>query len=578
MLEKVTAGEAVREVIDVLRTHADVGETLQAILARVRALMEASEAYIMLAADERLRLRAADGLPPSADGASLGVAEGVEGLAVGRGEVVTVPDAVHSPYFRDPFGRTEPVGAMAAAPLVPRGRVTGVIVATRRRPGQFGGSNLWWLEVLGSLAALAIEDDRIYRAQERRAKQAEILGEINAQSGAGAEAMLPRVASILARGLGVPYADLLLADTAGLALESCCLPAAGTDGRHASLDRLTLAEGGPLARVFATGQPAICRDTHLEPTICRLFDRNGVRSLAAVPIVVAGVRRGVLYLASDRQDSFSQDDLAFLSIVSARVGSLVETEDLRQRQLLLQRAEAEAQARQEFVGIVSHELKTPVAVIQAYTDLLLRRAERAGGANTDANTDVVRRIAEQAERMLALIEQLLELQRLEAGLFPLEVSRFDLVALVGRLLEGLQTTSPQHSLTLVADGPIAVSADRRRVEEVVQNLVDNAIKYSPEGGAIEITVRLDEGQGESKAVVAVRDHGQGIPAAEQPRVFERFYQGGDHLRRGHVGLGLGLHISREIVRRHGGEMWLESTPGVGSRFYFSLPASGPEED
>ena len=112
----------------------------------------------------------------------------------------------------------------------------------------------------------------------------------------------------------------------------------------------------------------------------------------------------------------------------------------------------------------------------------------------------------------------------------------------------------------------------------MQNLVDNAMKYSPAGGTCRGGGAAGAGPTGGKAVVAVRDQGQGIEPDEQTHVFQRFYQGGDHLRRGHAGLGLGLYISREIVRRHGGEMWLESTPGKGSTFYFSLPASGPEED
>lgn len=573
MLEKVTAAEAVREIVAELRARRDLPQALRAILVRARGLLGANEAYIVLVEGGRLRLLAADGLPESAIGTSFGVDEGIEGLAVSRAETVTVPEASRNPHYIDAFGRGHEVGALAAVPLIFSGRVTGAIVVAQREPGQFGGSNLWWLDVIGALAGLAIEDDRMYRLQERRARQAEVLSQLSAQD--KVEAVLPELARALAVAQAVQRVDLLLADAPRDELVSYGLATqARGNGGPGPLDRLRLADGGPLVGVFQSGQPLLLDDAQSDPEALSCFGSN-MRSLLAAPIQTAGRQRGVLYLAHDRPGAFSEDDLAFLSIVGARVGALIEAEDLRQHQLQLQRIVAEAQARQEFVGIVSHELKTPVAVIQAYTDLMLRRAERSGA---DANTDVVRRIAEQAERMLNLIEQLLDLQRLEAGLFTLEVSRFDLASLAKRVVEETQTTTQQHQLSLRADGEVVVSADRRRVEEVLQNLVDNAIKYAPAGGPVDVSVRLVQGPDGGKAVVAVRDKGQGIALDEQKNVFERFYQGGDHLRRGHAGLGLGLYISREIVRRHGGVMWLDSKPGEGSTFYFSLPTSGPEEE
>lgn len=575
MLEKVTAGEVVREVIYSLRARNDVAQVLEAILTRTRDMLEASEAYLMLLEGDSLRLHAAVGLPQASVGrVVLGLNEGLEGLAVERGELVAVPDASRHPRFADPFGRAEPVGAMAVIPLGLRGRVSGVIAVTRPKQGQFGGSNLWWLEVIGALAALAIEDDRIYRTQERRARQAEVLSAVNALAADDEETSLPRLVATLARALGVSRVDVLLVDEEGKALVSRGL---GYGLRHGEprdhVDRLALAAGGPIVETYTEGKPYLCNDIQKEPELSCQFADEPVGSLLSVPIVVSGERRGVLYVANDEPATLSEDDVSVLSIVAARVGALIEAGELRQQRQRLQRAEAEAQARQEFIGVVSHELKTPLAVIQAYTDLLMRRAEKAGG---DPNTDVVRRIADQAERMLGLVERVLDLQRLETGLFPLELSHFDIVALARRLVEETQATTGQHKLSVEDSGQVFVLADRRRVEEVLQNLLDNAIKFSPEGGDIKVSVRLAAGDKGDEAVVMVRDRGLGIAAEDQGRVFDRFYQGRNRLGRGHIGLGLGLYISREIVHRHGGKMWLESTPGAGSAFYFSLPASGPE--
>ena len=153
-------------------------------------------------------------------------------------------------------------------------------------------------------------------------------------------------------------------------------------------------------------------------------------------------------------------------------------------------------------------------------------------------------------------------------------SRFDLAELAARVAEELQTTTTQHRLTVHADEPVGVHADRRRIEEILINLIENAIKYSPQGGDITVTARRapqPDGAGE-QAVVAVSDRGIGIAPADLPHIFDRFYQAaGGRLHKGVRGLGLGLYIAREIVELHGGAMWVESAEGQGSSFYLTLP-------
>jgi signal transduction histidine kinase len=199
--------------------------------------------------------------------------------------------------------------------------------------------------------------------------------------------------------------------------------------------------------------------------------------------------------------------------------------------------------------------------------------------------DVLARIDEQATRMLAMIEQLLDLQRIEGGMLLLELSRFDLGELVRHITEELQMTTSRHQLTADIAGTVPVVADRRRLEEVLHNCLDNAIKYSPQGGPIAVRVFFSTSSnelpamtavvGESDtaryAVVEVTDRGIGIADRDQPRIFERFYQAAGTPYKGRVGLGLGLYISKEIIARHGGRMWVESESAAGSRFYFSVP-------
>ena len=190
----------------------------------------------------------------------------------------------------------------------------------------------------------------------------------------------------------------------------------------------------------------------------------------------------------------------------------------------------------------------------------------------------MRRVEEQAVRMLGLIDDLLDLQRLETGLMSLEQSSVDLVDLATRTAEELRLTT-SHTITVRAEhtgsaGTVVVPADRRRIVQVLTNLLQNAIRYSPTGGEIKVTVRRaprPDGDGD-QAILAVSDNGIGIAPTDLPHVFSRFYQvAGGRLHRGVRGLGIGLYIAREIVERHGGAIWVESAENEGSTFYVTLP-------
>jgi signal transduction histidine kinase len=175
-----------------------------------------------------------------------------------------------------------------------------------------------------------------------------------------------------------------------------------------------------------------------------------------------------------------------------------------------------------------------------------------------------------------MIEQLLDLRRLEAGLLALEISHFDLAEVVRRIAHDVQLTTVSHNIIVEADRTV-IRADRRRIEEVVVNLLDNARKYSPAGGRIWVRVHPDllQPSGRQSVILSVSDEGPGIPASERERIFERFYQGAGRLHKGRAGLGIGLYVSRELVRRHGGEIWASSEEGHGATFIVRLPVEGP---
>jgi signal transduction histidine kinase len=569
MLERVTAGDALARIIRILTESRPLDDILAEILSQTRAMLDAAETYILMSADDHLTIRASDGLVIGPRGRTqLAIDEGIEGLTARTSEAVVSSALRLDPRFVDPFDRPSPVGSMLTVPLVLRGRLLGVLVSTRRQPGRFASVEMWWLEVFGGLVASLIASDHAYRVQERRARQAETLLALSVSDDAAPVA--PTVVPQVARAVGSEHCGILLYDSQAKSFDHTFV--ADSDGTQVGESDLTPEEVGPLAGLLDEARPLISADVAAEPLLSKVPFLRQVNCLIATPIRVAGVPRGVLYVGADTE-TWIEGDEAFLELVATRVGLMIERGELRERQREVERQQVQMAARQEFLGIVSHELKTPMAVMKAYTELLLRRAERA---SRTSEIDVLNRMNDQAERMLAMIEQLLDLRRMEAGLLTLEVSHFDLSEVVRRLAHEIELTTVSHVFTVETPGKVLIRADRRRIEEVITNLLDNAVKYSPRGGTIRVRVYHDLiRKGPESVIVSVQDEGPGVPTPDRERVFERFFQASGRLHKGRAGLGLGLYISRELVRRHGGDVWLESEPGHGATFFVRLPVAGP---
>ena len=229
--------------------------------------------------------------------------------------------------------------------------------------------------------------------------------------------------------------------------------------------------------------------------------------------------------------------------------------------------------KDDFLALASHELKTPVTTIKGSAQMGKRLAERL---ENERLARILTVIDEQSNRLTRLINELLDVTQLGAGSLAVHHEPLDLGALVADVAGNLELAAPDFKLDLdLPPAPVTVPGDHARLEQVVMNLVHNAIKYSGDSHNVEIKVSTEQhndGSGpRDEAVVAVRDYGVGVPAEQQPHVFERFFRGRNVDARHYDGLGLGLFISHGIVERHGGRMWLESVEGKGSTFYFALP-------
>ena len=225
--------------------------------------------------------------------------------------------------------------------------------------------------------------------------------------------------------------------------------------------------------------------------------------------------------------------------------------------------------KDEFIALAAHELRTPVAILKGFAQtLLIQTARGKGPALADWQTEGLQGIDQATIRLVELTEDLLDVTRLQAGRLTLQLEPKDIIPLVQRLVKRIQMTTERHQISLRATLPyLVVSIDPRRIEQVLSNLLINAIKYSPTGGSIEVVIQ----QQRQMAILSIKDHGIGIPSHQQARIFNRFTRAENVEAYGIGGTGLGLYLCRELVERHGGHIWFESLEGQGSIFFVELP-------
>jgi PAS domain S-box-containing protein len=256
------------------------------------------------------------------------------------------------------------------------------------------------------------------------------------------------------------------------------------------------------------------------------------------------------------------------NISAGYIGSCIDITELKEaeeklRHDITKQVELE-QRKDEFISMVSHELKTPVTSVKTFTQVLANRSKKRGD---EESLRFLIRMEVQLNSLIRLIGDLLDLTRLQTGKLFLHKEIFSLDQLVVETIENLQGTTQTHQLLLEQCTSIQVYGDRERIMQVLFNLLTNAIKYSPQ--AKKVLLRLEKGR--DQAMLSVQDFGIGVAQDQQTKIFERFYQAPGETERTFPGLGIGLHISHEIIKRHGGKIWVNSSSGKGSIFRVMLP-------
>src|SRR3984885_9224087 len=344
---------------------------------------------------------------------------------------------------------------------------------------------------------------------------------------------------------------------------------------------------GFTSQIIRSGQPLLINDDMDRKRTKLGIEQIGrqTASYLGVPILSGGQTIGVISVQStDQEGRFTEADQRLLSTVASAVGVAIYNaqlfEEARQARAAAEEADA---AKSSFLSTVSHELRTPLTSVLGFAKIIRRRLEERSFPLIPEDDRKVQQAKEQVienlgvvvsegERLTKLIDDVLDLAKIEAGKFTWNMATVSVADVIERAIAATASLFDAKKLNLVRaiepDLP-SVNGDQDRLIQVVINLISNAVKFT-DSGSIICSVRKREGE----LVISVKDSGIGITPADQPKVFEKFKQVGDTLTDKPKGTGLGLPICKEIVEYHGGTIWVESEPGKGSPFSFTLPLVG----
>lgn len=488
------------------------------------------------------------------------------------------PPSMHDPPFNTPCAQiaeltSEILGAPATPltviPLCVERRSIGALLTT----GQPAGQDLRrLLLILADIAAVAVDKAHLYRETRRRLDEMTALFNFAQHLSANPQmdSLLDAIVSAVREVLGCRGVSIALLDQDNQILE--IKAASGLKQEWRENARLRVGEG-IMGQVAASGKPVYVPDVHKVKDFI-FFDRT-FHSLLTVPLITKNRVIGTLSLDHQLPDAFSADDERLATIAATQAAVAIENakllRDLQERATYLTQAYNELQRadqlKNELVQNVSHELRTPLTFVRGYIDLLLNGDM---GALSEQQRQGLEVVSTKTATVTQLVNNIMFLQQLEHS--SLQLAILDVVTVAKEAIAQAQADVNRQGLSLHLDVPPnlpLVLGDPERLAQVFQNLVDNAIKFSPSGG--QVRVQLEDQP--DCVQVAVSDQGIGIAQEQLERIFDRFYQVDGSVTRHFEGAGLGLTITKRIIEAHGGRIWVKSRLGKGSTFYFTLPKS-----
>ena len=383
--------------------------------------------------------------------------------------------------------------------------------------------------------------------------------------------IVERASNLISQALTVDKIDVFLHDRSAdslVALGVSDTPM-GRRQREIGMDRLPLANGGRTVGVYLTGTPYMSGAVHRDLGVLEGIRVGlGVRSMVVVPMMVNRDRRGVLAATDAAEARFSDDDLHFMEAVARWLGVIVHRAELVESIALDAAERGRRTAAVELITVLAHDLGNYLTPLKGRLDLIRRRANKEG---RESDLESVDAAAAAVQRIRRLVDDLLDAGRLEEGLFSLTRQPVDCCGLLQETASLFRT--PDTDIQVDGCDEVVIEADPDRLRQALENIVSNAVEYSPSGLPVTLEACRERRDGEPWVVFSVRDRGAGIAPELIPDLFDRFMKG---LKSD--GLGLGLYLARGIAVAHGGSLTVESSPGEGSTFRLALPAGRASPD
>jgi PAS domain S-box-containing protein len=547
-LESVLARlQAVQAVADIALAQLDQPALLRQLLERIAAALKADNAAILLLDDTERTLTVHMAQGP--EEAQIGQMQ----VPVGKGVAGRIA-ATRQPLIVADLRRMEPVNpllrermvSLLGVPLLVAGRLIGVMHVDSATPRRFTDDDLHLLQLVADRVALALDNARLYHAAlEARDRAEDLARQAQAERDRLRQVLdaLPVGAVILDAHGRVEELNQAGRDIVGLDTRGQPLPAPGGEDT----------EGYRIRRPDGTPYPA--QDVPLRRS---LLSGEEVRDDQQIH----------LHAVTGRETPLLVNSAPLRDAAGAIVGAVATFQDITALRDL-------ERARDEFMSSATHDLKNPLTGIRGHTQLARRRLARLAIPETAPVLDQIARIEESTDAMLGLINELEDVARQQmGGVVELHREPADLVALVRSGVDALRSASGRTIHLEAAVPELRATVDAARIARVAGNLLSNAHKYSPAGSAIWVRIAQEAGGAGPEALIAVRDEGIGIPAADLPYIFDRFQRAGNVVGR-IQGTGIGLASARGIVEQHGGTIAVESTEGAGSTFTVRLPLEAP---
>jgi signal transduction histidine kinase/DNA-binding response OmpR family regulator len=577
---------ATSEVLAVIgRSASDLERVLETVVESARKLCGAAAGQVFLVDGGRYRFAYGSGLRPEyRQFAANNPVVGDRGTLVGRvgldRRATQITDVLADPdYGLMDAQRVAGYRTIMGVPMLLEGEVVGVLSVFRTQVDPFSDRATEVLTTFAAQAALAVRTVDLVRVLEsrtgelgRKVTQLEAL-DVVGQAVSSSLNLTEVLNAIIAQAVRLSGADggsisEFDEDAREFRLETVC----GTSPKVRDRLRGTRIGLGDsfLGKAAKLGRPmeiSDLRDAPLDPHL-RVLAEDGWRSLVAVPMLREGRIVGAMVVRRHTPWHVPEEVLDLLATFASQ-SALALTNAQLYRQLERQSAalEVASQHKSDFLASMSHELRTPLNAIIGFSEVLL---ERMFGELNERQDDYLRDIWSSGKHLLDLLNDILDLSKIEAGQMVLNRSEFD----VGESLEYCLSLVRERAikqrilLSLEVDPEVGlVNADRLRVRQVVLNLLSNAVKFTPDGGRVQVRASVRD----QDLIVTVADTGPGVAAEDRQRIFDSFQQGTRHTEQ-IEGTGLGLTLSKQIVELHGGRIWIDSEPGKGSTFGFALPA------